>query len=260
VEAARVEAARVEAARVEAARVEAARVEAARVEAARVEAERVEAARVEAARVEAARVEAARVEAARVEAARVEAERRQTIEDVMGFLKGEKFAVLQSHRSRRIESDKHVYEDFSYDEKEKSLEFQMLWETSYYTSEDPNLGFAESNLFNYKICILTASPVISISDFNPPNHFAKLSPPAKVVTITGDHFYRNIVKSEKEKGVIEDARAVLMTEIDLKNLKSKPWKEEKGAIEFVVTEDVAPRLKVALEDLLKSHGLKVPKY
>lgn len=53
----------------------------------------------------------------------------------------------------------------------------------------------------------------------------------------------------------------LLTKEDREKLNTQPWSEFKEQeVEFVVSEDIAPRLKTALEDLLKAHDVKVSKY
>jgi hypothetical protein len=54
----------------------------------------------------------------------------------------------------------------------------------------------------------------------------------------------------------------MMTKEDLEKLNKLPWQETKDQAEifFVVSPEMAPRLKAALEDLLKAHGVAVSKY
>ena len=53
---------------------------------------------------------------------------------------------------------------------------------------------------------------------------------------------------------------MMITKKDLDEVEAGWGKKHDGEVSFIVTEDVAPRLKTALEDLLKAHGVKVSKY
>ena len=206
---------------------------------------------------------AAKAEAAKAEA--VKAERRQTIEGVMGFLKGEKFFVLQKAEDADWKSThKTVIENFSYDEKENSLSFQMLTYSSHDARRYEEVGHAVSFLEDYKVNLSTASPVVSISDFTTSSICkGEHAPRAKKVTIKAKYSIKEVKKEGQGKGAtasLQRAVSAIMTEVDLEKLKAKPWEEKKNDVEFVVTEDIAPRLKAALEDLLKANGVQVSKY
>jgi hypothetical protein len=71
--------------------------------------------------------------------------------------------------------------------------------------------------------------------------------PAKVVSLNAMTSFREV--SVNEYGINESL-------IDTKTFGGF----KKGGASFNVSPDVAPRLKTALEDLLKAHNVKVTKY
>lgn len=202
------------------------------------------------------------IEQEKAEAA--EAGRRQAIEGVMGFLQGEKFFVLQNAQNAEYKyRSKNIYDNFSYNEDEKALEYSELMYYSTDSTEYEKIGLATSHLFNWKIRLRTASPVVSISDYSPLSlGKALFSPRAKKVTLKADFSSKSVNKKAPEDASdgIQRSLSAIMTEVDLEKLKEVPWEENKGDIQFIVTEEVAPRLKAALEDLLKAHGIQVSKY
>ena len=86
----------------------------------------------------------------------------------------------------------------------------------------------------------------------------------KKVTVIADVQSKTIFKGPSWKS-IEGALEGMRSQIDkhdIEDLLQKDFREvrEKQRIDFIVTPDMAPRLKAALSDLLKAHGVKPSKY
>ena len=86
------------------------------------------------------------------------------------------------------------------------------------------------------------------------------------VRLTGNYQAKKIEKKEEWEGDLAIAVAkqvsVMATDEDLKSLIKKDYEktEEGKEIAFVVSPEMAPRIKNALADLLKAHGVKPNKY
>lgn len=254
-------------ARMEEANAETAKAEAARLEAAaRVEEAKAETAKAEAAKAKLEKTKEEKVNSETVKSEAAQKERLKTIYGVMSFLKGEKFSIKLNWENsgrglavRSLKQEIFAYDNFSYNEKEQSLEFQKYHFGSSYGGV---IATGSSYLTSYSINLPTADCVIRISDYRHFLYEEEEPLPAKQVTLVAESSIKWIDKnSEREDGIRVYESAVAMHEEDKEKLKTMPWKVvEKGEINFIVSEDTAPRLKAALEDLLKAHGVEVPKY
>jgi len=223
-----------------------------------------EAAKAKAAKAEAAKTEVAKAEVAKAEAAKAEAaenQRRQIVKDVLIFLQNQKFTVnLEWQTEGSLPSaykEKHQYEFFSYDEKERSLVFRKHEYVSSDSLTDREFGYADNALENIKIDLQTAAPLVKIEDYKPSQAL-----PAKKVSIKAKIASAHVTKNDAQQtGPALRKLGVLLTTEDEEKLKTLPFSELKEKeVVFVVSPDDAPRLKAALEDLLKAHGVVVSKY
>jgi hypothetical protein len=137
----------------------------------------------------------------------------------------------------------YEFKDFNYDEDKKILSFRSILVSMHNTRGSIVENSYFSNVMDYKIDLCSASPLVRIADYDAD----RVQVPAKVVSLNAMTSFREV--SVNEYGINESL-------IDTKTFGGF----KKGGASFNVSPDVAPRLKTALEDLLKAHNVKVTKY
>ena len=165
---------------------------------------------------------------------------------------------------------KFIYDDFVYEEETKTLMFKS-WENkssatdiSFRLTAASYLGFDRSTLSLRKFYLETAESVIKIKDF--PSWYGVSSDKIKGVEISGRYGLKTKEKKEEWNG--KDMKSSLLAKLgtvptkeDWEAMETKDFKNlEDESLTFWVKEDLAPRLKSALEDLTKAHGVKPSKY
>ena len=211
-------------------------------------------------------------EAKAVEEAKLaESEESEVIAGVMDFLNA-KFVVMDKEQGVDADGDKtkrnakFIYDEFEYDQESGSLTFKELKSLSSNTVVgDKSVGFALSFLIIWQVDLASCSSVISIEEYQP-QVFDRGSQKMMVVTFKGDHRGKVLKKiAEKTGDLLEAVKRsveVLMTDKDSESLENQEFTttNEDSELEMIVTQDMAPRLKAALSDLFKAHGVKASKY
>ena len=187
----------------------------------------------------------------------------------MQFFKQEKFfardRVEDVERSNgfRVQknwSRKYIYDDFEYDEETESLVYAEMINYSFDGRVDSSCsGSADTSLSLYKIDLKSCNSVIAVGSY--------AGESSQGVKLTGNYRVKKIIKEEEwdsEDLAIAVAKmiGVNATDKDLEDLIEKDFGnlEEDKKITFVVSPEMAPRIKSALADLLKAHGVKPNKY
>jgi hypothetical protein len=252
---AKIESAKAEVAKAEAAKAEAtAKIESAKAEVAKAEATKAEAtAKIETAKIETGRIETAKAEKAKAEKAKADAvdnQRRDLVESVMSFLENESFDLkLEWQKNDDSTSlywqnrERYQIKDFSYDEDKKILSCRKITEWMHNTRGGITKNSFFSHVIEYKIDLCSATPLVKINDYKDES----VQLPAKIVSLNAMISWREV--SVDEYGINESL-------IDTKTFDGFTKRE----VSFTIAPDVAPRLKTALEDLLKAHNVKVTKY
>lgn len=186
--------------------------------------------------------------------------KQKKINDAMNYLRGDSFEVNLKWKKKtgNDENEKIKYE-FSYDEVEKTLIIKRIrWNFS--QGNRVLSSYASHRQSYHKIDLSSAEGVVKISDYIAKYDNIKL--PAKELKIKASYSSKSWSKNIEKK----DGSFILSSEIDSSvndsNELEKKEYEDFGRYEFtfLVTEDVAQRLKKALEDLFEAHGVSVPKY
>ncbi len=196
-------------------------------------------------------------------------EKKKIIDGVMAFFESEKFFAKEETKERGSYGPEECFEKYVYDnfklEEHGILTFNKLNQLDTGTQVgDKSVGFAVAYLCSVKLKLLSCKPTISIRDHS--GSIVKKNPyNLKDIVVKGLVAEKSLEKRDSETGGIMagSARkiAVMMTDEDLEKLKSKDFPEFKETeVVFSVTSDLAPRLKAALEDLLKAHNVEVSKY
>ncbi|MDC1285986.1 hypothetical protein N8Y61_01015 [Akkermansiaceae bacterium] len=227
----------------------------------------------------AAAEKAAAEKTAAEKAAAEKAAKDQIVSDVITFLNGEDWVVMDRESDEENNNNiaitktkdfvKFIYDDFVYDKETKTLTFKSLECKSNDTrlvSSHPTtyLGFDRSTLSLKKFYLETAESVIKIKDF--PSWYGVDSDKIKGVEISGRYGLKT--KDKEEKWNNEDMKSPLLGSVrttptteDWEAMETKDFENVEGqSLTFWVKEDLAPRLKSALEDLTKAHGVKPSKY
>jgi hypothetical protein len=203
-----------------------------------------------------------------MESQKIANESNKTVANVMSFLKSESFYASESIAEkapgkRKRESNSHTYKDFDY-KKDGILRFTRI---ENYGRDvligDTSIGHEISALSILEINLSSCKPVISIKE---PSFILEGNPSnLKSVVISGLVSEKSLSKKSDITGDVtaplKRAAATMITEKDAEELDAKEFSETKEKmVAFTVTEDIAPRLKGALEDLLRAHGVEVSKY
>lgn len=198
---------------------------------------------------EAAAKKAAR-EAAAKEAAAKEAaakEKTEVIAAVLSFLNEANLAFTSYYSSSTmVGDDVYIYQDFEYFESDESLRFAEIIKSAY---EGRGVNYFKSTytINLYHIDLKEVGSTLSVTDAG---DLKNLIIPAQRVRT------KSIELESKSR-----YSAAKPTSTDIGKLDSKPWGSWKPKkIGLHCDANFAPRLKAALEDLLRVHGVSVHKY
>lgn len=189
--------------------------------------------------------------------AHAKAARLKTINGVLAFLNSQSFyAVFEKPRdSYGIDSSKVVdYQGFEYNEADGTLEFVL-----YFSHRGGTLSNASGfrSLFRFKAYLSEANPVLSIAYDKSSYRKTECLLSLKCLCQTTEEVTKKV--DGNAAYVALALRPPDKAEVDSMGLK--PYNPPKiEAIPFYVTEENAPRLKAALEDLLREHGVTPSKY
>lgn len=203
-----------------------------------------------------------------MESQKIANESKKAIDNVMTFLKSENFHASekfteQTSKKRERKNNSYTYKDFDY----KQSGILVFTRIENYGQDiligDTSIGHEISALSILEINISSCKPVISIKD---PSFILDGNPSnLKSVVISGLVSEKSLSKKSDITGGVttplKRTAATMITRKDAEELDAKEFSEAKEKkVAFTVTEDIAPRLKGALEDLLRAHGVEVSKY
>ncbi|MDB4666066.1 hypothetical protein OAE86_01195 [Akkermansiaceae bacterium] len=191
-------------------------------------------------------------EAKLAEEAKAAANRKETIAEVMTFLKSRKFFCYpeKTEDSNKVEKQSHWMQVLDYDEETEELLVSIEHVLTVEWRDDSS-GFSNGYKFLQKWKIPEMNPVISFkgAGFSP-----KSSSKCTRVSLSGTIASKSVSAETK----VYKVNAFIVGEDD-KKLEAKEFAAV-SSTSFVVSADDASRIKAALDDLLKVHGVKPSKY
>lgn len=204
-------------------------------------------------------------------------EKAKIVAGVMAFLQNTEFRVEASKSKadpdligwEHRDKIRNTYSKFIYDAGSEVLSFHSLRFTEKdfrSVDRDRSAGFARVSLTEYKVHLKTSTPAVTIMPHS--EIFFDETPNMRDVQIKARVETRELSKQDDQTGdlfaALSRSLSVTPTKEDYEKLKESSFKEsgdeKPDKIEFVVSQEMAPRLKAALDDLLKAHGIQVSKY
>lgn len=262
-EIARAEQAKAEIAKAEAAKAEATAIaETARAETARTEAEAMVSALARSKEARAAAAETSQLNAEKLKAEKIE---KSNISESLRYLNGENVSlelcwdeIKPSYKNSYKES--HLCKTFKYDDSAKSLIFCEFKFNSSKIGDFPKSAWGSSS--EQHIDLSTSNGVVIIMDYKPPGQRHPSKGP-KTVSFKARMKSRNINIKRAGDHILDGYILGIYSNETKEALKKAPWENYEDRlvdVRFTVNEDVAPRLKNALEGIMKSIGVNVSKY
>ena len=186
----------------------------------------------------------------------------EVIAGIMEFFETVKFVWFVDKRVTEAlsQSINYIYDNFEYNKETGTLVYaQMQNMTTSGNVGSIYFGDSDTTLSLNEIDLKSCKSVIAVSPWAGSGLIG--------VRLTGNYRTKEIEKKEKWKDAsateaISKKLRAKATDEDLKSLIEKDFEktEEEWEIPFVVTPEMAPRLKSALADLLEVHGVKASKY